>query len=243
MSNLSVKELTAGYRNIPVIKGITLEALPGQLIALVGPNGSGKSTLIKALAGLLPLSGGEIWASDVPLSYLEPRERARMIAYLAQSRTALPSMHVSDILELGRAPYRGRLGQISDKGKAAIQRAVEATDLTAFLKRPFGELSGGEQARVLLARALVVDAPVILADEPNAALDPFYQISTMEILKAETKQGKTVIAALHDLRLATRYADLVWIMDNGTLAYNGSAAGPGYTELLEKIFRISLEQF
>ena len=242
MSVLSIKDLSAGYGKLPVIQDISLEAEPGQFIALIGPNGSGKSTLIKALAGLLKITSGEIWAGDVPLSFLEPRERARMISYLSQDRTAIPSMSVSDILELGRAPFRGRLGQISDKGRVAIDRAAQAADLTDFLTRKFGELSGGEQARVLLARALTVDAPIILADEPNAALDPYYQISTMKILKSEAQQGKTVITALHDLRLAARYADQVWVMDGGELVYKGVCHGPKYEALIGATFRVSLEQ-
>jgi len=242
MQGLAVKDLAAGYGRAPVISGISVEAEPGALIALIGPNGSGKSTLIKTLAGLLPISAGEIWAGDTPLNYLEPRERAKSIAYLAQERTALPSMTTTEILELGRAPYRGRLGRISEQGHAAIDRAVEATDLQEYLTRPFGELSGGEQARVLLARALVVDAPIILADEPNAALDPYYQISTMKILKAEAARGKTVIAALHDLRLATRYGSQIWIMSGGRLVFTGPPTGSGYEDLLEKFFRVSYEQ-
>jgi len=210
-------------------------------VALIGPNGSGKSTLIKALAGLLPASSGEIWIGDRPAGLLEPRERARRIAYLAQDRQAPAYMRVSDVLELGRAPYRGRLGQISKAGKLAIKQAAEATDLTDFLERKFGELSGGEQARVLLARALVVDAPIVLADEPIAALDPYYQISILEILKTQARQGKTVIAALHDLRLAMRYADRVWVMHGGQLAANGPPSKIMNDEIMEKVFRIDLE--
>jgi len=238
MQGLAVKDLAAGYGRAPVISGICVEAEPGALIALIGPNGSGKSTLIKTLTGLLPISAGEIWAGDTPLNYLEPRERAKSIAYLAQERTALPSMTTTEILELGRAPYRGRLGRISEQGHAAIDRAVEATDLQEYLTRPFGELSGGEQARVLLARALVVDAPIILADEPNAALDPYYQISTMKILKAEAARGKTVIAALHDLRLAKRFANQVWVLDKGKVAAQGATQKIMTEEIVFKVFRI-----
>lgn len=236
--SVSIKNLSVGYRGKSVIRDISVEAQPGNLIALLGPNGSGKSTLIKALAGLLPALGGDIFIGDTPLSFLEPRERARQIAYLAQSRTAMPAMLVTEILELGRAPYRGRLGQISAAGQEAIGRAVDAADLGDYLSRPFGELSGGEQARVLLARALVVDAPVILADEPNAALDPYYQIETMKILKTEATRGKTVIAALHDLRLAEKFADQVWLMHEGELFTQGQAHRVLNAENLETVFRI-----
>jgi len=238
MSVLSVKDLSAGYKGKTVIRDISLDAAPGQLIALIGPNGSGKSTLIKSLAGLLPIMKGEIWVHDTPLSFLDARQRARQISYLAQDRTALPAMTVAEVLELGRAPFRGRLGQISPLGNQAIAIATRSAHLESYLDRPFGELSGGEQARVLLARALVVDAPILLADEPNAALDPFYQISTMKILKAEAAAGKTVIVALHDLRLAERFADHVWMMHEGALYADGPPHKVLTPDNLETVFRI-----
>jgi len=243
MTGLSLKNISAGYGRADIISGISAEAAGGKLIALIGPNGSGKTTLMKALAGLLPISAGEIWVGNTPLSFLEPRERAKSIAYLAQDRTAMPSMTVADILELGRAPYRGRLGKISPLGNQAIGIAIRSTHLESHFDHPFGELSGGEQARVLLARALVVDAPVMLADEPNAALDPFFQITTMEILKDEAARGKTVIAALHDLRLAKTYADQVWVMEGGHLVANGTPERAMSSEILEKVFRLTADHY
>jgi len=238
MSNLSVKNLSAGYGSLPVIKDISIDAEPGQFIALIGPNGSGKSTLIKTMAGLLPRTSGDIWIGNSPLSFLEPRDRARKIAYLAQDRQALPAMTVDAILELGRAPFRGRLGQISAAGRAAINRAAELTDLDGFRSRRFGELSGGEQARVLLARTLVVNAPVLLADEPNAALDPYYQLSTLNILKREAAEGKTVITALHSLGLARKFADIVWVLNAGVIAAAGPTQKVLTDDLLKAVFKV-----
>ncbi len=236
--SLSLKDVSAGYGPHPVVRDINVEAAPGQFIALVGPNGSGKSTLIKAMAGLLPRRTGDIWIGNTPLSFLEPRERAQRIAYLAQDRTAQPAMTVAEILELGRAPYRGRLGRISEDGQVAINRAAELTDLQTFLTRPFGELSGGEQARVLLARTLVVDAPILLADEPNAALDPYYQLSTLGILKREAEAGKTVITALHNLSLARKFADTVWVLHEGALAAAGPTDKVLTDEMLRRVFKV-----
>jgi len=236
--SLSLKDVSAGYGPHPVIQDIAVDAQPGELIALIGPNGSGKSTLIKAMAGLLPRRTGDIWIGNTPLSFLDPRERAQRLAYLAQDRTAQPAMTVADILELGRAPFRGRLGTISPEGQAAIDRAAQLTDLGSFLTRPFGELSGGEQARVLLARTLVVDAPVLLADEPNAALDPYYQLSTLGILKREAEAGKTVITALHNLSLARKFADTVWVLHEGKLAAAGPTEKVLTDELLQRVFKV-----
>ncbi len=243
MSILSVKDLSAGYKRTPVISKVSVEANAGEFIALLGPNGSGKTTLVKALAGLLPVMSGDIWVGDTPLSFLEPKLRARRISYLAQSRQAMPDMSVLEILELGRAPFRGRLGLISDDGRQVIERVIETCALQDFVSRKYGELSGGEQARVLLGRALVVDAPVILVDEPIAALDPFYQLATLEILTSQARSGKTVIAALHDLSLAQRFSDRVWMMSEGQLALNAPASQAFDSEIIARVFNIDWDVF
>lgn len=239
MSVISVQNLSAGYGAKDIISGVTASAKPGELIALIGPNGSGKSTLIKTLAGLLPSRSGEIMIGQTPLQDLDLLSRARTIAYLAQDRLAQPDMKVAEIIELGRAPYRGRLGKISPDGQDAIERAIQTAQLTPYLTRAFGELSGGEQARVLLGRALAVDAPIVLADEPIAALDPYYQISTMEILKAQAASGKIVIAALHDLSLAYNFADQLWVMDQGQLTTARKPGTAAFAGIIEDVFGVS----
>ncbi len=240
MIRLSAKNLSSGYGDKEIISNISLDAKPGSLIVLVGPNGSGKSTLIKTLAGLLPAKQGDVLIDDQPLQNLDLRVRAKQIAYLAQDRQAMPSMNVRQILELGRAPYRGRLGQISHMGEVAIMQAINYADLKNFLHRPFSQLSGGEQARVLMGRALAVDAPILLADEPIAALDPYYQLAMMEILKAETSRGKTVITALHDLSLTEKYADEIWVMDKGKVVFNDVNNNGLPAELVEQVFKIHM---
>lgn len=238
MSALTIKNLSAGYGKNTVISDINLETGSGKLIALIGPNGSGKSTLIKTMAGLLPKRSGEIWAGDTPLDFLEAKDRARHIAYLSQSRMAMPDMSVMEILELGRAPYRGRLGKISSAGRSVIERAIETCALEAFTSRQYGALSGGEQARVLLGRVLAVDAPIILVDEPIAALDPYFQLATLNILKREAEAGKTVIAAMHDLSLAAKFGDQVWIMSKGQLACNAPPEKAFTAEIIDRIFKV-----
>lgn len=243
MSALTVKNLSAGYGRKTIISDINLEAGAGQLIALLGPNGSGKTTLIKTLAGLMPKKDGDIWVGDTPLDFLEPKIRARKIAYLAQSRQAMPDMTVLDILELGRAPYRGRLGTISRAGRTAIDQVIMACALETFLTRKFSALSGGEQARVLLGRVLAVDASVILVDEPIAALDPYFQLATLRILKAEAARGKTIIAALHDLSLAQRFSDHIWIMSSGEVVSDTSVERSFGTDIIEEVFNINWDEY
>lgn len=237
---ISFQNLTAGYGPCDVLNSINGDAKPGELIALIGPNGCGKSTLLKTLCGIIAPTSGVITVQGQNFADLSLKIRARQISYLAQSREAMPSMRVEDVVRLGRAPYRGSLGHISAEGETAIASALSRTKSDVFKSRRFDSLSGGEQARVLLARALTVKAPVLLADEPIAALDPFYQLSMMEILKAEAKSGSTVITALHDLSLAAQFADRIWMMHQGTIVADGPPKEILNAENLKTVFGIRL---
>ena len=237
---INFQSLTSGYGPCHVLQGVSARATSGELIALIGPNGCGKSTLLKTLCGIIPASSGRITINDTSLRDLSLKNRARQIAYLAQSRESLPSMTVEEVVRLGRAPYRGGLGKVSPDGEAAIASALSRTQSGTFASRRFDGLSGGEQARVLLARALAVDAPILLADEPIAALDPFYQLSMMQTLKAEAASGKTVITALHDLSLAAQFASRIWIMHKGHIIADGSSEKVLTAENLKTVFGIRL---
>ena len=237
---ISFQSLTAGYGTKHILQSLDANAKPGELIALIGPNGSGKSTLLKTLCGIITPSSGRITLNDKNIRNLSLKMRARNIAYLAQSREALPSMSVEEVVRLGRAPYRGSLGKISPEGEAAISSALSRTQSDVFKSRRFDSLSGGEQARVLLARALTVQAPVLLADEPIAALEPFYPLSMMEILKAEAASGKTVITALHDLSLAAQFADRIWMMHEGKIIASGTPEEALNAENMKTVFGIKL---
>ena len=235
---ISFENLRAGYGTCDVLQSLSASAKAGEFIALIGSNGCGKSTLLKTLCGLIKPSNGEVTIDGGALSNMPLKKRARAIAYLAQSREALPAMRVKDVIELGRAPYRGSLGKISESGHSAMQDAITRTQSESFTERRFDSLSGGEQARVLLARALAVEAPVLLADEPIAALDPFYQLSMMEILKAEAKSGRTVITALHDLPLAARFATRIWVMHEGKIVTDAAPKDALSDATLAKVFGI-----
>lgn len=231
--------LSGGYGTKTILRSITAQAKGGDFIALLGPNGGGKSTLIKTLAGLLSPHGGSVTLEGQDVHALSPQPRARKIAYLAQHREATPGMRGIDIVALGRAPYRGRLGRISEDGQAAIEKACRKARIETFMNRAFDTLSGGEQARVLLARALAVEAPVLLLDEPIAALDPYYQLIMMEILKAEAESGRLVITALHDLALAHQFADRFWVMKEGKLFADATPDTILATGMFEQVFGIN----
>jgi len=236
---IAIRNISASYGDKQVLHDISIGAPPGQFIALIGPNGSGKSTLLKTICGLITPSSGSIQNGDINIHNMPVKARAREIAYLAQARFAAPLMSVEDVVELGRAPYRGRLGKISEDGHAAIEQALERTQLSELRNRRFDSLSGGEQARVLLARALTVEAPVLLADEPIAALDPYFQITMMTMLKAEAESGKTVIAALHDLSLAHQFCDRIWVLHDGKLAVEAAPDEALNKDILRTVFGIT----
>ncbi len=238
-----IENLSAGYGKKSVLNGINTAAKPGELIGLVGPNGSGKSCLLKTIAGLIIPDTGQVKIADQSVHDYAPRARARNIAWLAQDRSAAWALSVRELVSLGRAPYRGRLGKLSADDNRAVDRALVSAHCVDLRDRRFDHLSGGEQARVLLARALAVGAPLLLADEPTASLDPYFQISIMQSLRNEAQNNKikgtnTVIASLHDLSLAKQFCDRIWVMSKGRLVANDKADIVLSDTILAEVFKI-----
>ena len=229
---IALKNITVKYGTKTVVDNVSAEAQTGEFIALVGPNGSGKSSLLKAIAGLVPHSG----STSLPQ---HARARARSLSYLAQNSTAPDHRLVEDIIGLGRTPYLGPLAKMRETDTQAVQAAAEACETDQLLDLKYGSLSGGEQMRVHLSRTLATKAPILLADEPTTALDPYYQISVMNILQDESRTGTTVIAALHDLKLAQKFTDRIWVMDKGKFVTDGPASAALTDDILKTVFRIS----
>ncbi len=245
--SLRIENLSAGYGKAQILRGINTQAKPGELIGLVGPNGAGKSCLLKTIAGLIRPDAGQVCISGQSITSLAPSERAKKIAWLSQDRSAVWALSVRALVALGRAPYRGRLGRLSPDDRAAIDTALVSADCTELQDRRFDTLSGGERARVLLARALAVGAPLLLADEPTASLDPYYQISIMQTLRDEAKNntndgGKIVIASLHDLSLAQQFCDRIWVMQDGKLVADDRADIALNGQILAEVFRVKIQQ-
>jgi iron complex transport system ATP-binding protein len=203
-----------------IVQYASLSLRGGELVALVGPNGAGKTTLMRALAGLVPADGA-ITLGGKPLAALNPRERARAVAYLPQGHIFHWPMSVESIVMLGRAPHADVFSSTSPEDRAAVAHALATTETDNFAQRPVTTLSGGEKARVALARALATQAPVLLADEPTASLDPRHQLTVMELLRQTANTGGAVLAIMHDLTLAARFADRVLVMDRGRIVADG----------------------
>ncbi|MBR0869729.1 ABC transporter ATP-binding protein [Bradyrhizobium tropiciagri] len=239
MTLLSATGLNASLGTRKVLHDISLSLAAGHLVALVGPNGAGKTTLLRALAGLIP-SSGEIRIGGDALARLPLRERAKRFAYLPQGHMVHWPLPSRDIVALGRYPHGATdPARLSQKDVEAVLRAMQAVDVTAFADRRVTELSGGERSRVALARVLAVEAPVILADEPTASLDPRHQIDVMQKLRNVADTGVLVVVVTHDLGLAARFADDVLVLSEGRLAAQGAPRDALSEAVMADVFRIS----
>ena len=222
-----------------VLKDISLSLSPGHLVALVGPNGAGKTTLLRSLAGLIP-SEGEIGIGGQALSSLPLRERAKRFGYLPQGHVVHWPLPARDIVALGRYPHGTTdPARLSPRDTEAVTRAMQAVDVMQFSERRVTELSGGERSRVALARVLAVEAPVILADEPTASLDPRHQIDVMKNLRTTADSGVLVVVVTHDLGLAARFADHVLVLCEGRLVSQGAPTEALSEQVMADVFRIS----
>jgi len=234
--DLSVS-LGHGHTRRPVLAELNLALRAGAWTAIVGPNGAGKSTLLRALAQLLPHSG-EVMLQGRPLATFSPRERARALAWLAQSgagEASADDLTVLDVALLGRLPHQAWLAPPSAADHAAAEAALRQTQAWEWRARPLGALSGGERQRVLLARQLAVQAPVMLMDEPLANLDPPHQADWIALVRALVAEGKTVVSVLHEITLALMADDLV-VMRQGRIKYAGPGATTEAHHALEAVF-------
>jgi len=224
MTRLVLDRVAVPIGRETILRDIAFAADAGALIGLVGPNGAGKSTLARTVAGLLAPSAGHVLVDDRPLAHLSRREAARRIAYLAQGDTVHWPLAARSVVALGRAPHATGFGRASPGDAAAIDRALARTGTAALADRDVTRLSGGERARVLLARALAVEAPILVVDEPVGALDPHHGLNIMALLREEAARGTLVIAVLHDLALAMRFCDRLIVMGAGRIAADGRPA-------------------
>jgi iron complex transport system ATP-binding protein len=212
--------------------------LPG-LVALVGPNGAGKSTLLRAIAGLVPPDRGRITIDGRALDHFTPAERATTLAYLPQDRLIAWPLSVRAVVGLGRAARRDVRAGETAADRVAVKAAMDALDVGHFADRSALDLSGGERARVLIARALAQDPRLLLADEPAAGLDPGHQWALFEHLSALSDRGMRVVVAVHELSLAARFAAEVVLLDRGRIVAAGATETVLTPALLARVYGVS----
>jgi iron complex transport system ATP-binding protein len=226
--------VSANLGGIEILQGITLAIPKARWTSIVGPNGAGKSTLLKVLAHLLPHTG-TVTLLGQPMARLAGRVRARQLAWLGQNESTGNDLTVHDVVMLGRLPHQPWLAAPSDADHAAVARALRATQAQAWRNRSLGQLSSGERQRVLLARALAVEADVLLMDEPLANLDPPHQVDWLALVQALVAQGKTVVSVLHEISMALHADDMV-IMAQGRITHQGACDAAVTHRALEAVF-------
>ena len=234
MSRLRAAGICVSLGGTRVLDDVSVDVQPGWT-AIVGPNGAGKSTLLRVLAGLRAPDAGQVLLDDTALSTLPPRERARRIAWLAQQGDAVGDLTAREIVLLGRLPHVGLVSSPSAADEAAADRAMEDAACTPWRDRRPQELSGGERQRVLLARALAVESPFLLLDEPTTHLDPPHQAALARLLRRRVSADTTVVSVLHDLSLAL-VADRLLLLDRGRVRAEGPSDDPALHAALIDVF-------
>ncbi|MDA3643879.1 ABC transporter ATP-binding protein [Saccharopolyspora indica] len=234
MSQLEVRELSAGYRRATVVSGISATVDTGGWLGIIGPNGSGKSTLLKAIAGLVHHKGA-VLVDGRPLAELRRRERARAIGYAPQIPQLPIGLTVTDYVLLGRTPHLGPLGREGASDLDVVRSLLDRLDLARLADRHLATLSGGERQRAVLARALAQRAGVLLLDEPTTGLDVGHAQALLDLIDELRRElGTTVVMTLHDLTLAAQYAERLLLLDTGRAAAEGTPAEVLTPEVLEK---------
>jgi len=222
-----------------VLRDVDLEAHPGEVLALLGPNGAGKSTLLKALAGLLPYKG-RVEIADTDLASLSPSKRAKQISYVPQRSLLRSALSVEEVVALGRYVHGGSFGGMSANDKEAIDHAMQTAHADMLRKRIFTQLSVGEQQRVLLARALASDAPILLLDEPTAALDVGEGMAVLRLIRKLAARKHTLIVVLHDLADARSTTDRALLLKDGGVVEQGETRDVISAEPIRAVYGVKL---
>jgi ABC-type cobalamin/Fe3+-siderophores transport system ATPase subunit len=239
---LQAESIRVRYGDRPVLTDISFQVASGTILGVIGPNGAGKTTLVRALSGVIPLTAGRILAQGKDVAALSPVERARLIAVVPQARSLPPSFTGWQMVLLGRTPHLNWLGHVSAKDERCVQQALERAQALDLAGRLLGELSGGEQQRLLLARALAQDAPILLLDEPTTHLDLQHQIGLLDkVSELARSEGLAVVVALHDLNLVSRYADQVALLVEGSLRAMGTPEEILQPDLLGQVYHVPLQ--
>ena len=238
---LRCEDLVVALRGRRVLDRLSLDLAGGGLVGLLGPNGAGKTTLLRALAGLVAPESGRVLLESEDLGSMPPRERARRLAYLPQNPECAWPMTAEHVVALGRLPW-GSIDVERPDTRAAVEASLRETDAIHLMQRPMSELSGGERARIFLARALAGQPRVLLADEPVADLDPSHQIGVMEMLRRRAGTGTLVVAVLHDLGLAARFCDRIVLLQGGRVVADAPPTAALTPEALATVYGVRVHR-
>jgi len=218
---IELRKLRVRFDAHEAVRGASFTADAGEWVILIGPNGAGKTSVLRAVCGLLPFEG-EILLDGRSVRSLGRRELARVVAFVPQAPETPHELTVAEYVLLGRTPHIGYFGAESAADRRAAARALDRLELGAFVERPLGSLSGGELQRVVLARALAQEAPILLLDEPTTALDLGRQQQVLELVDSLRCDGLTVVSTMHDLTLAGQYAERLLLLDRGVVVAEGT---------------------
>ena len=236
---LQIQDLSIGYpEKADILRDVSFEVNRSEILALIGPNGSGKTTLLRGITGILPPRSGRISFDGKDLADMSPRERAGLISVVPQTASLPQGYTVFESVSHGRTPYLNWYGRLSDTDQSFIDNAIHLTGLDDYKTSEVSALSGGEQQRTVMARALAQNAPVMILDEPTNCLDLHYQISLLNLTREICREKQlAVLLIIHDLNLAARFADRVAILHNGTIAGSGTPREVLRPDLLSEIYR------
>lgn len=236
---LRARDVAVSYGRSKVIDGIDLTVRDGAFTALLGPNGSGKSTLLRAFAGMQRLAGGSMELDGRAIARQPVRDVARRIAVLPQGPSTPEGLTVRGLVEQGRYPHRSLFGRWGDDDGRAVARALDLTSLNDLAERPLETLSGGQRQRAWIAMTLAQDSGILLLDEPTTFLDLAHQIDLLDLVATLVRErGKTVVAVLHDLNQAARYADWIVLLKDGRIAAEGAPAAVLTQEAVLQVFEV-----
>lgn len=239
---LKTESISVGYGPKIVVEDISLEVAPGEILALIGPNGAGKTTIVRAVSGTVPLVSGQIMVDGQDISQLTIQQRARLLAVVPQARQLGGAFTVEQAVMMGRTAFMSWLGRESVSDKQFVIQALRNTNLEELSQRPIAQISGGEQQRVLLARALAQNTPVLLLDEPTNHLDLHHQTNILSLVKnLAQKKHLTVMMAMHDLNLVSFIADKVALLVNGRLICYGTPNEVLQAERISDAYQTSVE--
>jgi iron complex transport system ATP-binding protein len=239
---LSICSVSVNYGEVEILHELSLTVEEGEVVSLIGPNGAGKTTLIRAISGVLPLRSGSVKVDHQDLATISIAERARLLAVVPQARRLPAEYSVQEAVLMGRTPYLGWLGNPSKSDYEKTRWAIDRTQLSDFTERRVGELSGGEQQLVLVARALAQDSQVVLLDEPTAHLDLRHQATILDLVHdLARKHGLAVLMSLHDLNLVSLYSDRIALLSDGQILAFGSPKEVLIPQYLSDVYQVPLD--